>query len=83
MMIVNILLNRRSDYYVMKQETGNRHIMLLLWPLHYESEANGCSAGGTFLEDTLRPSCWVDDYRGIPDIGFLGPMEVRNLTLRL
>lgn len=46
MMIVNILLNHRSDYYVMKKETGDRHIMILLWVVHYGSEAKDCSAGG-------------------------------------
>jgi len=29
-MIVNVLVNHLSGYYVMKKETGGRHIMLLL-----------------------------------------------------
>lgn len=34
-LIINILLNHRPDYYVMKKETGDRRIMLLLWAVHY------------------------------------------------
>lgn len=34
-MIVNILLNLWSDYYLMEKETGDRRIMLLLWAVHY------------------------------------------------
>lgn len=53
-MIVNILLNHLSDYYVMKKETGDRRIMLLLWVVHYGSEDKNCSAGGRFCADSAK-----------------------------
>lgn len=38
MMIINILLHHRSDYYVMKNETSNHRIMPLLWESLYGYE---------------------------------------------
>ena len=59
-MIVNILLNHRSDYYVMKKETGERRIMLLLWAVHYGSETKDCSAGGhSWTESADQVAGWL------------------------
>ena len=37
-MIINVLLSRRSDYYVMKKETDDRRIMPLFWKVSYGRE---------------------------------------------
>lgn len=59
-MIVNVFLNHRSDYYVMKKETGGRRIMLLLWVDHYGNEANDCSVGSrSWRESADQAAGWL------------------------
>lgn len=74
-MIVNILLNHRSDCYVMEKKAGERRIMLLLWAVHYGSETKDCSAGGLSWTESADQAAGC--FRCIPDLGW-GPVKVWN-----